>query len=170
MKPAFIKLHDAHRCKFLFSHRWCQPLLCPKKGHLSSDTAKGLSTSLNYVGVDPFEELLPSNICHSQNFKANDLTLKDIGVIEFHEALAGQVLSNITAMASPKFAQDRLPGGEAVGQLDGHHKHARGFLSLGRSRCHGHASLHTANRLQRKKSNLPSRLLVPTVDLPQQQF
>jgi acetyl-CoA acetyltransferase len=31
-----------------------------------------------------------------------NLTLKDIGVVEFHEAFAGQVLANMTAMASEK--------------------------------------------------------------------
>jgi len=47
------------------------------------------------------------------------LTLKDIGVIEFHEAFAGQVLANTTALASDKFAKERLPGGNAVGQVCG---------------------------------------------------
>ena len=31
-----------------------------------------------------------------------NLSLKDIGVVEFHEAFAGQVLANMTAMASEK--------------------------------------------------------------------
>ena len=31
-----------------------------------------------------------------------NLTLADIGVVEFHEAFAGQVLSNMTAMSSEK--------------------------------------------------------------------
>lgn len=46
------------------------------------------------------------------------LTLKDIGVIEFHEAFAGQVLANITALASDKFAKENFASGQAVGQMD----------------------------------------------------
>jgi acetyl-CoA acyltransferase len=42
--------------------------------------------------------------------------LADIGVLEIHEAFAGQVLSNLKAMASVKFAEknffDKLPVGE----------------------------------------------------------
>jgi acetyl-CoA acyltransferase len=49
-----------------------------------------------YVGTDPFEELLlgPAFATHKvlKNMKLN---LADIGVIEFHEAFAGQVLANV---------------------------------------------------------------------------
>lgn len=46
------------------------------------------------------------------------LKLSDIGVVEFHEAFAGQVLANIAAMGSDKFAKESLEGGQAVGQMD----------------------------------------------------
>jgi hypothetical protein len=55
------------------------------------------------IGVDPFDELLlgPTFACHKVLDKMN-LKLQDIGVIEFHEAFAGQVLANMTAMGSEK--------------------------------------------------------------------
>lgn len=46
------------------------------------------------------------------------MKLSDFGVIEFHEAFAGQVLANINAMGSEKFAKESLAGGKAVGQMD----------------------------------------------------
>ena len=46
------------------------------------------------------------------------LTLKDMGLVEMHEAFAAQVLSNIQAFESKKFAQERLGRGEAVGEVN----------------------------------------------------
>lgn len=81
------------------------------------------------------------------------LTLKDIGVIEFHEAFAGQVLANMTAMASEKFAASNLPGGSPVGQMD--HSIVNtlgGSLSIGHPFGATGVRLATtaANRLQRE--------------------
>ena len=75
----------------------------------------------NYVGVDPFEELLLGPTFATEKvLRQMNLTLKDIGVIEFHEAFAGQVLSNITAMASEKFAKDRFSSGNPVVRKKSH--------------------------------------------------
>mmetsp|Transcript_11722 Transcript_11722/g.23822 ORF Transcript_11722/g.23822 Transcript_11722/m.23822 type:complete len:105 (+) Transcript_11722:1251-1565(+) len=41
----------------------------------------------------------------------------DIGVYEIHEAFAGQILSNLTAMDSQKFADEKL-GGKRVGKVN----------------------------------------------------
>ena len=38
-------------------------------------------------------------------------------MVEIHEAFAGQILSNLTAMSSRKFADDKL-GGRRVGEVD----------------------------------------------------
>lgn len=47
----------------------------------------------------------------------NNLNLQtDIGVYEIHEAFAGQLLSNLTAMNSQKFADDTF-GGKKVGEV-----------------------------------------------------
>ena len=40
-----------------------------------------------------------------------------MGVLEIHEAFAGQILSNLTAMGSQKFADEHF-GGKKVGQVD----------------------------------------------------
>ncbi len=72
-----------------------------------------------YVGVDLFDELLLGPAFATEKvLRQLNLTLADMGVIEFHEAFAGQVLANITTMASEKFGKERFPGGKALGQID----------------------------------------------------
>ncbi|MDH5588826.1 MAG: acetyl-CoA C-acyltransferase FadI [Gemmatimonadota bacterium] len=46
------------------------------------------------------------------------LTMKDIGLMEMHEAFAAQVLSNLQALSSRKFAETELGRSEAVGHPD----------------------------------------------------
>jgi Thiolase, C-terminal domain len=45
------------------------------------------------------------------------LSVNDIGVFEIHEAFAGQILSNLTAMKSQKFADEKF-NGQIVGDID----------------------------------------------------
>ena len=42
--------------------------------------------------------------------KEAGLTLKDIDVIEFHEAFAGQILANLRALDSDAWFKKNLPG------------------------------------------------------------
>jgi acetyl-CoA acyltransferase len=46
------------------------------------------------------------------------LSMKDIGLMEMHEAFAAQVLSNLQGLSSPKFAREELGRSEAVGHPD----------------------------------------------------
>ena len=46
------------------------------------------------------------------------LTMKDIGLMEMHEAFAAQVLSNLQALSSKQFARDELGRSDAVGHPD----------------------------------------------------
>lgn len=81
------------------------------------------------------------------------LTLDDMGVIEFHEAFAGQVLANMTAMASPEFAQQSLGQQNAVGTMQMDRVNPLGgSLSLGHPFGATGTRLVTtaANRLQRE--------------------
>lgn len=60
------------------------------------------------------------------------LSMQDIGVVEFHEAFAGQVLANLTAMASQTFASKNFNGQDAVGDIPMEQINTRGgSLSLG---------------------------------------
>ena len=93
---------------------------------MSEDKAKALGIkpigyikSYAYAALDPFDQLLqgPAFAVPIALDRAK-LTLKDIGVIEMHEAFAAQVLSNIQWLGSKKFAQERLNRPEAVGEID----------------------------------------------------
>lgn len=56
--------------------------------------------------------------CSQEVLTRNNLNLEsDIGVFEIHEAFAGQILSNIEAMKSQKFADEKF-GGKKVGEID----------------------------------------------------
>lgn len=79
----------------------------------------GFIKSYAYAALDPFDQLLqgPAFAVPMALDRAK-LTLKDIGVIEMHEAFAAQVLSNIQWLGSKKFAQERLGRAEAVGEID----------------------------------------------------
>lgn len=85
--------------------------------------------------------------------KQLNLTMDDMGVIEFHEAFAGQVLANVTAMGSSAFAEKSLGQTEPVGQMDMSRVNPLGgSLSLGHPFGATGTRLVTtaANRLQRE--------------------
>lgn len=158
LKPAFIKPHGTHTAansSFLTDGAAATLIMSEEMALALGYKPKAYIRAWTYVAVDPYEELLlgPTFACakilHSMNMK-----LSDVGVIEFHEAFAGQVLSNITAMASAKFAQDRLPGGQPVGEFDFSIMNTLGgSLSLGHPfGATGSRIVNTAsNRLQREQ-------------------
>lgn len=79
----------------------------------------GYIRSYAYAALDPFDQLLqgPAFAVPKALDRAG-LTLKDIDVIEMHEAFAAQVLSNIQWLGSKEFAKERLGRDEAVGEID----------------------------------------------------
>ncbi|MEW6732156.1 MAG: acetyl-CoA C-acyltransferase FadI [Acidobacteriota bacterium] len=72
-----------------------------------------------YAALAPWEQLLmgPAYAAPKALEQAR-LTLKDIDLIEMHEAFAAQVLSNIQAFESRKFAQEKLGREEPLGEVD----------------------------------------------------
>ena len=72
-----------------------------------------------FKSCDPFDELLLGpTYCSQQVLEKNNLDLEtDIGVFEIHEAFAGQILSNLTAMESQKFANEKF-NGKRMGRVD----------------------------------------------------
>ena len=79
----------------------------------------GYIRSYAYAALDPFDQLLqgPAFAVPKALDRAG-VTLKDMDVIEMHEAFAAQVLSNIQWLGSDTFAKERLGRSEAVGQID----------------------------------------------------
>jgi acetyl-CoA acyltransferase len=93
---------------------------------MSEDKAKsmgfkpiGFIRSYAYAATDPFDQLLQGPVFALPTaLDRAKVTLKDIGVIEMHEAFAAQVLSNIQWIGSKKIAQERLGRSEPVGDID----------------------------------------------------
>ena len=92
---------------------------------MSEDKAKALGIkpigflkSYAYAAVDPNDQLLQGPVfALPVALDRAKLTLKDIGVIEMHEAFAAQVLSNIQWMGSKKIAE-KLGRPEPIGEID----------------------------------------------------
>jgi acetyl-CoA acyltransferase len=79
----------------------------------------GYIKSYAYAALDPFDQLLQGPVFAVPiALERAGLQLKDIGVIEMHEAFAAQVLSNIQWMGSKKIAQEKMGRSEAVGEID----------------------------------------------------
>jgi acetyl-CoA acyltransferase len=93
---------------------------------MSEDKAKelgvkpiGFIKSYAYAATDPFDQLLQGPVfALPVALERAKISLKDIGVIEMHEAFAAQVLSNIQWIGSKKIAKEKLGRSEPVGDID----------------------------------------------------
>jgi acetyl-CoA acyltransferase len=79
----------------------------------------GFIRSWAYASVDPGGQLLqgPAYAAPAALDGAG-LRLDDIDLMEMHEAFAAQVLSNLKAFASPRFARRELGRDEPLGEID----------------------------------------------------
>ena len=79
----------------------------------------GYVRSYAYAAVNPKDQLLmgPAYSTPLALDKAG-LLLKDMDLVEIHEAFSSQVLSNIRAFASKKFAEEELSRTNALGEID----------------------------------------------------
>jgi acetyl-CoA acyltransferase len=75
--------------------------------------------SWSYVGVDPSDQLLigPA-LAMPKALDRAGMELKDVSLVDMHEAFAAQVLSVTKALASKGFAEVRLGRNKAVGEID----------------------------------------------------
>jgi acetyl-CoA acyltransferase len=79
----------------------------------------GWIRSWAWAAVDPAAQLLqaPAWAAPRALVRAG-LSMRDVGLMEMHEAFAAQVLSNLQALSSRSFAQKELGRSEAVGHPD----------------------------------------------------
>jgi len=93
---------------------------------MSEDKARALGykplaafRSWSYVGVDPADQLLigPA-LAMPRALDRAGMELKDMSLVDMHEAFAAQVLSVTKALASKGFAEVRLGKSRAVGEID----------------------------------------------------
>jgi acetyl-CoA acyltransferase len=79
----------------------------------------GYLKSYAFVGIDPnWQMLMGPSFATPKALDRAGLTLKDIDLIDMHEAFAAQVLSNTQAFESKKFAEQYLNRSEAIGTID----------------------------------------------------
>ncbi len=94
-------------------------LMSERRARTLGRTPLGYLRSWAYAATDPGQQLLqgPAYAAPMALERAG-LRLGEIDLIEMHEAFAAQVLSNLKAFASPRFARDELGRSEAIGIVD----------------------------------------------------
>jgi acetyl-CoA acyltransferase len=82
-------------------------------------TPLGYVRSWAWTALDPAAQLLqgPAYAAPLALDRAG-ISMKDIGLMEMHEAFAAQVLSNLQALSSKRFANEELGRSDAVGHPD----------------------------------------------------
>lgn len=136
LKPAFIKPHGTHTAansSYLTDGAAVSLLMSEEKAKELGFQPLAYIRDWSFKACDPWDELLlgPTYCSHDILKRNPGLSLEDIGVFEIHEAFAGQILSNLVAMDSDKFAQEKL-GGKKVGAVDMDKMNTKGgSLSIG---------------------------------------
>lgn len=135
LKPAFIKPHGTHTAansSFLSDGASASLIMSEDKALELGFKPLAYLRDWSFKACDPFEELLLGpTYCTQDILKRTSLQMSDVGVFEIHEAFAGQILSNLTAMSSQKFADEKFNGNK-VGSVDMDKLNTKGgSLSLG---------------------------------------
>lgn len=121
LKPAFVKPHGTHTAansSFLTDGASASLIMSEEKALELGFKPLAYLRDYSFKSCDPFEELLLGpTYCSQQVLQRSKLSMDDIGVFEIHEAFAGQILSNLVAMDSQKFADEKF-GGNRVGKID----------------------------------------------------
>lgn len=94
-------------------------LMSSEKAAALGYTPLAMIRSYAYVAVDPADQLLigPAYAIPRALERAG-IELKDIGIVEMHEAFAAQILSTFQFLASKQFAKEKLGRSAAVGEID----------------------------------------------------
>src|SRR5689334_17751129 len=96
----------------------CVLLMNEEKAKALGYPTLGIIKSYAYAALDPGEQLLQAPVLAAPvALKRAGLTLKDIDLVEMHEAFAAQVLSNLRGFESPYWAE-RAGFAQPVGEVD----------------------------------------------------
>ena len=94
-------------------------LMSEEKAKAEGRKPIGYIRSYAFAATDPFDQLLQGPVfALPVALERAKIGLKDIGVIEMHEAFAAQVLSNIQWLGSKKIAQEKLGRSDPIGDID----------------------------------------------------
>jgi len=121
LKPAFIKPYGtvtAANASYLTDGASACLIMTEEKAKQLGLKPKAYLRNFVYVAQDPKDQLLLGPAYATPKVLANaGLSLQDIDVFEFHEAFAGQILSNLKALDSDWFAQNYMGLKGKVGQV-----------------------------------------------------
>jgi len=157
LKPAFIKPHGsvtAANSSYLTDGASACLLMTEEKAKQYGFKPKAYLRAYTYVSQDPKDQLLLGPAYATPKvLEQAGLAFSDIDVLEYHEAFAGQILSNVKAMDSDKFATETMGLKQKVGSVD-----MAKFNLWGGSLSLGHPfgatgvrlAMHTANRMIRE--------------------
>jgi len=122
LKPAFIKPHGtvtAANASYLTDGASACLLMTEEKALAMGYKPKAYLRDFMYASQDPKNQLLLGpTYSTGKLLDKTGLKLSDIDVLEVHEAFAGQVLANMKAMDSEKFATEKMGRSEKVGEID----------------------------------------------------
>lgn len=94
-------------------------LMSEEKARALGYTPLGYIRSWAYAALDPSSQLLQGPAYAAPlALDRGGVGLADIDLVEMHEAFAAQILSNLKAFASPKFAREELGRSEPLGEVD----------------------------------------------------
>jgi acetyl-CoA acyltransferase len=122
LKPVFDRRHGtitAGNSSPLTDGAAAVLLMSSKKARALGYKPRAWVRSYAYAAVDPGDQLLlgPAYAIPIALERAG-LQLSDIDLVEMHEAFAAQVLSTTQALASQRFAEEKLGRDEPVGEID----------------------------------------------------
>lgn len=133
-------------------------LLSGEKANALGHTPRAWVRSYAYAAVDPADQLLlgPAYAIPLALERAG-IELSDIDLVEMHEAFAAQVLSTTQALASKRFAEEKLGRSTPVGEIDPSKLNVNGgSISLGHPFGATGARVITslANEMERRDAHL----------------
>lgn len=121
LKPAFIKPHGtvtAANASFLTDGASACLIMTEEKALAMGYKPKAYLRSFMYASQDPKDQLLLGpTYSTAALLDKTGLTIKDIDCFEIHEAFAGQVLANLTAMNSDFFATKEMGRKSKIGEI-----------------------------------------------------
>jgi acetyl-CoA acyltransferase len=108
-------------------------VMAEEKAHALGMRPLGFLKEYAYAAVDPAWQLLQAPAFSVPKvLRRAGMKLSDVDLVEIHEAFAAQVLSNLQAWGSKKFADEHLGGAEPIGEVpDGKLNPNGGSISLG---------------------------------------
>jgi len=112
LRPAFVKTYGtvtAANASFLTDGAAVTLIASEEKALKAGLKPKARIIDYIFVSQDPNHELLLGPAyAFPKILERNNLTPEDIGVVEFHEAFAGQILANLTAMNDASFMKEKV--------------------------------------------------------------